>query len=43
MITKGEDCAKYIFSGSYDDGSEWTDLGNVVAFTLMIYPGIIEK
>jgi hypothetical protein len=43
MITKGEDTSKYIFSGTYDDGSEWSDLGDVIAFTLMIYPDIIEK
>jgi hypothetical protein len=42
MITQGEDCAKYIFSGNYDDG-EWSDLGDILAFTLMIYPDIIEK
>lgn len=42
MIGHGEDCAKYIFSGEYNDG-EWTDLGDVSAFTIMFYPNTIEK
>ena len=43
MIGKDEeDISKYIFSPEYDDGT-YTDLGDVIAFTIMIYPTSIDE